>query len=252
MMYRLCWTLLLGTLVGCGAGSYEQSLKRRAALAREDAPYQALYAAGTDIPGTNRTVRLPQIFKNAYQENSPHPLDKGGIDPARWQPPFLQIPGLRVCYEALGKDSKNMEAPFYCYLAAVSVQPAERVGFQTDLVDKLKENFPGAEWTPIDVQSREGTPLAWKKIVVKGEQQFLVPSGDKSTPTNMPGTFELWLHEGEAGDVLIGWRWPDELGEKVEVEHVKLVDFPQLTATTLGTKPEAPAAPDAEGQPAAQ
>jgi hypothetical protein len=234
--------LLVCVLSGCGTGGYDEGMQQQLGAARQQAPFLKLYKDGSPIEGTNRTIRLPAIFKLAYQEGSAHPRDAGPIDARRLQPPFLALPGLRVCYESTVQEGTELY-PYYCYIAAEPMKPEDRNAFENELLTKLKQTFPEAAWESIDVRTPAGATISWKKVSVKGEQTFM-GGGVPSIPVKYPGTFELWLHEGDAGVIMIGWRCPDALAAKIELDKLA-----EATAGTLGTKPDA-AAP-VEGQPAA-
>ena len=105
--------------------------------------------------------------------------------------------------------------------------PAEKAIFETEIIDNLKQFFPEAAWTVIDVPTPSGDSIKWEKVVVKSEQPFPVENFSGTEYKNVPGTFELWLNEGQAGDVLIGWRIPDALAGKIKLD--------ELAAATAGT-----------------
>jgi hypothetical protein len=116
---------------------------------------------------------------------------------------------------------------------------------------KLKQEFPGAAaaWEPAVVQSPAGAEVAWQKIRVEGEQFFDVQRQGKPQPEFMkfPGIFELWMYESADYIVLVGWRVPASLEDKVH-----LLDLAPFTAGTIVIDPPPAAAPAEAGAAPAQ
>ncbi len=231
-------------LSGCGTGAYDELMTQRLAELNRMGPFVALHGAQT-LEGTRVKIRVPQVFKASYTELSSHPQDGPKIFAQRVQPPFMRLPGFRLCFEASELDAQNFRLPCYCYLAAIPVKPG--LTLAAPIAAKLKQEFPAANaaWEPAAVRSPAGTEVAWQKIRVEGEQLFNVKRPSQPQPEFMkfPGIFELWMYESVDYIVLIGWRVPASLEEKVH-----LLDLAPITAGTIVIDPppaEAGAAPPA-------
>ena len=240
-------------LSGCGTSDYEQLVKQREDRLRGLAPFKALFGP-TELPDTPIRIRVPMIFTNSYLENSAHPEDGARISPDRFQPPFLPLPGAKVCYESHLLGAKLL--PYYCYLAAVPAQPGDADKLADQLLTKLKEKFketPEA-WEAVDAVMPSTKSIQWKKIRVTADQPFLVADGQKVAPEILPGIFELWLHDAPGYVVLVGWRapasvegaaaWVDPSLPKSPVTPPAKPNFttmPALTAGTLTVESAAPA-----------
>jgi hypothetical protein len=229
-------TSFLGALVGCvlvtlfssgcGTSQYNALMNRRLAALRGEAKFRHLYAP-TRLPDTPISIRIPMVFGKSYQANSAHDDDGAAINPARLQPPFLKLPGFKLCYEGVHKAGAE-QFPFYCYLAAVPTRQGEIDILAGQLQAQLNRAFPskadpmnkdaaqaGAApqtapaWETVDAEAPTGFSVHWRKIRFDGSQPFLVKT-DKVAPQTLPGKLELWLHD--AGDyiVLVAWRAPDQ------------------------------------------
>src|SRR5580700_1850610 len=94
----VAWAGLLVALGGCGTADYERLLTKRLNDLRSAEPFRTLFGP-TELPDTPVKIRVPMAFKTSYMENSPHPEDGAKISPDRAQPPFLPLPGFKLCYE---------------------------------------------------------------------------------------------------------------------------------------------------------
>ncbi len=228
-----------------------------------EAPFRSLYGP-TALPGTPIKIRMPMVFSKAYFENSPHAEDGGRIKEDRVQPPFMKLPGLRMCYEGYAVDPSNGRFPFYCYLCAVPAKPGDLDKFTTDLQAELKQKIPTTpdKWEDVQVDTADGKYAAWKKIRTSSEQPFYVSKGDKTEVIRTGAYFELWARE--AGDyiVVVAWRIPVLIDNpataggparpatglesliKAAGDRPSIATMPKLTAGTLTVEGDA-------GQPAA-
>jgi hypothetical protein len=261
---RIAWACFFALLAGCGTADYERLLTKRLNDLRSAEPFRTLFGP-TELPDTPMKIRVPMAFKTSYMENSPHPEDGAKISPDRAQPPFLPLPGFKLCYEGHVPSAEG-QPPFYCYLAAVPAKAGDAAKMAADLQAALKAKFkdvPDA-WETVDANTPENKALAWRKIRVTGEQPFRVKDAGKVVSKNLPGVFELWMHD--AGDyiVLVGWRAPTAIegptgpppapamsptGVMVQSVQEAKPDFstmPALTAGTLTIQQPA-AAPPPEG-----
>ena len=159
------------------------------------------------MPDTPIKIRVPIAFRESYTEESGHRSDKGRIKPDRFQPPFLTLPDLKICYEGHTDDPGGAgKLPFYCYLAYVPGGDATKIS--EDLQAKLKETFKDTpdEWQKVDARTPADTAVSWRMMRVTGDQQFYV--GNPSEAKTLPGIFELWIHETGEGVVIVAWRTP--------------------------------------------
>jgi hypothetical protein len=239
---------------GCGTSDYNALVRKQVARLRGEVKFRSLYGP-TTLPGTPVSVRVPMIFSESYAPDSPHPVDGQRIRPDRVQPPFLPLPGLKLCYENTAANPEDVKLPFYCYLAAVPAQPGQADKYASDFQARLKKAFPDAPdaWEAVDAESPTGFAVHWRKIRTQGNQPFLVKQGNMLTTKVEPGIFELWLHDAGEYVVLVGWRAPVSINQpapddvKMEAGIILPPDnpkpdmdkYPQLTAGTLTiAKPE--------------
>ena len=209
---RLAMSCLLAVLAGCGSSDYNRLAASRLATVRGEARFRSLFGP-TKLPGTPISIRVPTIFRNSYVENSAHKEDGATIRPERVQPPFLQLPGFKVCYEGHSFDPEVGKLPYYCYLAAVPAKPGDAETLAADLQAKLKEQFKDTpdEWSGVDAESPTGKAVQWKKIRVTGDQPFRFFSAGTVITKDRPGIFELWICDKSDYVVIVGWRAPASL-----------------------------------------
>ncbi len=250
--------LVCGVLVaaaGCGTSDYNSLMKRGIAGLRGEVKFKGLYGE-SEIPGSPFSVRIPMIFTNSYREDSAHDDDGERIKADRVQPPFLPLRGLKLCYESTAKDDAGQKLPYYCYIAVMPSQPGDADRVAGEIEAKLKQQFPGGEiaWEPIDADAPSGLAVHWRKIRATGAQPFLVKVGGQVQTQELPGIFELWMHDADDQLVLIGWRSPESINvpftEEIQVvagipvppSNVKpdLDKWPVLTAGSLTKTAAAP------------
>ncbi len=222
---------------GCGAAEYRRMVNASVDHARTSAPYRTLYAY-TSLEGTPCTIRVPLAFNHSYRVDSAHPQDGPKIRPDRFQPPFLEIEGLRLCYEGNADDAMGLKMPFYCYLAALQARPGDADRLQTDIQAKLKAKFEKTpdEWERADAYSEDGKAAPWKRIRVEGDQVFQVNTGQKVETQKLPGIFELWMRDLGNWIVMVGWRTPKSI--EAPAPEATGGDFPIPTKPDLSTSPE--------------
>ncbi len=219
--------LSVAGIAGCGTSDYNSLVKRGVAQLRGELKFQGLYAPAP-IPGTSVSLRIPMIFMDSYVASSGHPDDGEKINPKRLQPPFLNLPGLKLTYETKHKVGDE-KLPFYCYIAEVPAKPGDIDKLAADIQSKLKQKFPDAPdtWDGIDADTPDGFAVHWRRIAVKGDQSFLVKKGNVVQERTMPGVFELWMQEGDGEIVLLGWRSP------ASIEGPNDIEFKTLNNVTL-------------------
>lgn len=201
---------LIALLNGCGVSEYNALVDRGLTNLRAGAKFKFFYAP-SPLPELPITVRVPMVFPKSYRADSGHRDDGETINPDRLQPPFLKLPGFALCYEGTSQ-SGNTKLPFYCYLAAVPASSADAQKLAAQLQADLKKAFPESdeEWEQFDADTPTGKSIHWQKIRAEGEQPFLVKT-DKVATENLPGVFELWMHDSDDYIVLIGWRAPNSV-----------------------------------------
>jgi hypothetical protein len=219
--------LCLACATGCGGPAYDALLNRRLDQLRAGAPFRSLFAP-TQIPETPVSIRVPMAFRNSYTPVSGHNNDGGRIKPDRANPPFLNIPGLRLTYEGTSTDATHGQLPFYCYVGVVPNGDVNKLS--TELQARLKETFKDTpeQWENVDATTPADTAVSWRKIRVEGDQPFYTTS--QAEPLVLPGIFELWLHQAEGYAVLVGWRTPKSIEGPVPPPTTGENPLMQLTA----------------------
>ncbi len=208
----VCGLLLLATTTGCGTSAYNSQVDRAFASLRNEAKFQGLYAP-MQIPDTQFSLRVPVIFTQSFTPKSSHPDDGDTINPKRMQPPFLPSDDIRLTYEGMTPDTDGVNLPYYCYIAVADAKPGDADKLADSVISGLKQLMPDSkeEWVPVDADTPEGKAIPWRKLRLTVEQPFFVKVNDKVETRNLPGIFELWLHD--AGDhlVIMGWRTPSSI-----------------------------------------
>jgi hypothetical protein len=197
-------------LAGCGTSEYRQLMGKRVDQVRTGAAFRTLFGP-TTIPDTPIRIRVPMVYQKSYSEDSKHARDGERINPDRFQPPFVKIPGMKLCYEGTGTDPQFGPIGFYCYLAAVPARPgdADKIAaeIQAELKQKLKETPD--QWSSLDATTPDGKALQWKRIRVECDQPFFVLGMDGKTESkDVPAIFELWMYAAPDYVVFVGWRSP--------------------------------------------
>ena len=201
---------LASMLLGCGTSEYNRLASKRVADLRGEEKFRTLFAP-TQLGDTPVRIRLPMVFQESYVEDSKYKADGGRIAEDRVQPPFLKLPGFKICYEShTYQPSPLYRYPYYCYLAAIPSKAGDSENLAKELQAKLKETFKDTpdQWETVDVDSPSGNPIQWKKIRVEGEQPFRYMDNFKPVNGNLPGMFELWMCDRSGYIVLVGWRVP--------------------------------------------
>jgi hypothetical protein len=207
----LATACFIATLCGCGTSEYNRLATHRLGTARGEAKFRSLFGP-TALADTPIKIRVPMVFRTSYREDSAHPIDGPKVHPDRLQPPFLELPGFKICYEGLCNDPSVGRLPYYCYLAAVPGKPGDAENLAKELQAKLREKFKDApdEWSVVDAETPDGKAVQWKKIRVQGVQPFRFLK-DQKMSHDLPGIFELWICEKADYIVMVGWRSPESV-----------------------------------------
>jgi hypothetical protein len=217
---------LLLIVSGCGTAAYEAKLNRALTESTRLTPFAALHEQSTTLPGTGISLRLPKIFDQAAASYAPGAISARDstpdaekvVDPKRLHPSFIQIPGLITTYEAFVAPPNQAAMPVYAYLGRLG--KAESPTLTQDIAAQLKAKFPDktAEWQEVSAPSpdlaADGSVknVPWKKLSLTGINQDF-DGGSPGSPSfyERAAQFELWVHEGEADVVVIGWSAPEAL-----------------------------------------
>lgn len=210
MLFVLAALASFTAMQGCGSSEYNRLVGKRLGELRGEARFRSLFGP-TTLSGTPVSIRVPQMFKNSYVEDSSHPIDGATIDPDRVQPPFLKLPGFKLCYETNLPDPERGSVPVYCYLGAVPGKAGDADLIAKDLHDKLKETFKDTpEFEVVDADTPTGKPVQWKKLRITADQPFKVLdlSTRKMVAQKLPAIFELWVCDKTDYVVLMAFRAP--------------------------------------------
>ncbi len=237
--------LMLLTASGCGKAEYE----RRVLAGRGGKRVAVALSAPVNIPGTPLQIALPtSIDQNAkaYTEASPEPNGQGAkVKPERLNPPFLPIPGLRVCYEVQLEDqASGKRLPIFWYLGASPVQDPLPDGkpIEKYAKDKLTTEFAVQKVKPVEDtvgSGAPGSPPKWKRVTLEGNQPFIDLSGSS---IGVDAMFQMLIGEVEGWRVVVAFRAPKSVIAQVNPEEAA----PKVVDSITSTVPAAAPAPPAE------
>lgn len=205
--------LLLLTLVGCGTGEYERRLSGRTARlqAQAAAKFNEL-GNPQEVAGTNVSVRLPRVFKEA-------PLAEGAADARRVKPGIVTIAGLKLTDEGFIQDAEGGQLPFYCYVGVTSDTAQNAIArLQQEVGGKPGKIVP---WADFSVQAPDGQTVKWQKLRFEGNQEFYYKNkaGQEDYPS-VPGVLELYVHEEGGQAVIVAWRMPLSIEPNVGLDRL--------------------------------
>jgi hypothetical protein len=263
--------LALFVAAGCGTAEYERRMQARLVELRHQAKFRSL----NDVPSellegsTELTIRLPIKAGVPMTTATPDQNDTSKpMDARRLQPPFLPLPGFKLCFEQM-IEAKGQQLPYTMYIAAEKLPPLpegaeKRDPVESTLVNQLQTAFPDGDfkWTDVQCSSPDptSTPLPgvpptfgtvlWRSLEVSNDQEFFsIPDGGVQTYVTLPGTLKLFLYEHkENGDtryfVLLGWRVPKTVLEEQKIPPNETMDsLMNLIGGTIKVHPQTPAAP---------
>lgn len=233
----ICLALL--PAAGCGTSAYMDRLTKGLEVVQTAAMFQVLAPAPVEIPGTPFTYKLPTYVDGsakAYNEQSAEPNGQGPVKPERLQPPFLKLPGLKMCYEMMGRSADNtFESPYYLYVAAVPA--GEMASDGKSIEDSIQAQLAAAfksqpQWQETNCPVQNGPMVPWRRIIVTGEQPFLDTNG---TAKPLPAIFELFTREVGDWRLMLAWRYPDKFQQRPGESA------PLVCGSVISTAPAAPA-----------
>lgn len=224
---RFCGLLGLIALVGCGAAEYEERMLSSAKdiQTRQDRATRLnenLHGSAA-IGDAAVEMRVPKVFEASFTPDSPHPADGAKINAQRLQPPFLNLPGLKLTYEAHADGGDEKTYPYYCYLAAVQGTSGDAGKLAEQLAGALRMGLPGGGgWETVDCPTPDGGTLPCRRIRATGKQLFdaTAPGSGRARFTQQDGKFDLYLHEGNGWITLVAFRVPAPLDEKFKLDDI--------------------------------
>ncbi|HEY2838572.1 MAG TPA: hypothetical protein VGJ26_05460 [Pirellulales bacterium] len=233
---------LVGLLAICGCGKAEYERRVLANMIAANDPL-ALGAA-SKIQGTELMIRLPQSINSnarAYVEGSTEPNSPAIVNPDRLNPPFMKIPGQRICYEVplLKPDDKENIAPLLWYLGVLSPQDPLPNGKP---IDQYAMETLGAAFKPPDQPPTSDTVVVngaqWQRVTEVAMQKFI---GVDGSIHNEVATFQLLTGDVGGSRVVVAFRAPSTF-----LQQTRAVDLLPLVAATIAPPgAPAPAAPAA-------
>jgi|GEM_PF-3808804 len=244
----LTWMLfcaLVGS--GCGRGGYEERMKQRlAVLATGSSFYVLLHPDVTAIYDTGVALRLPKVFDSEARGWTEGDVDDSGltVGAARLHPPAMKLPGFQFCYEKLLANAEGRRRPIYAYFAVIDAEERKRTDLMAQLQEAAAAAFPGQEaaWQEVPIARPSGETETWSKISVDGPQQFDC-SAEREEIVEEAGRLDLYLLSTVEQHVLIGWRGPADIAERIG-----LFEAAQTAIGTLEIGGPAPTPPDSAEQ----
>jgi hypothetical protein len=208
---KLVAAALLLAAAGCDlTGKYEVKFREAIQNAELRAMFdQRLFPTETDLTDAARQgigvkLRLPKYFDKDSKSLPP-------TDP-RAQPPFLQLPHLSYTYERQLDDAGGKFLPVYFYIAAVPKAEMKADALQAALAQQVAAVLPGATWSDAAVPTPTGATVTFKRLRAEGPQDFV--NLQTNAVVKQDGRFDLYLVDGGAHHVLLGWRATKGQGEK--------------------------------------
>ena len=158
------------------------------------------------------------------------------------QPPFLKIPGFKLCYERLPSRRIIGGCRTTVTLGPPAIKSGESATVMANILETLKQDsdlaVPGG-WEDVTVKTPTGSDLAWKKIHVTGNQFFDSNSGTAVRKNSRRCRARLTYGSRSPGLAGAG-----RLAESDAIAGTsKLVPLQTLTAGTVEIGPAPEAAP---------
>jgi hypothetical protein len=229
---RLVAAGVVAALVGgCGLAEYEEKMQASLESLRWKSRFDALYEAGR-IDDYPFKMSLPALFKDGdWFRPGVKYRDGTRMHHDRQFPPFLDsLPGLNRTGEAFHPTTDGNRVSYYCYLCVVDTEKEAADALAARLQKEIQAKLPAADdaWTEIECKNEDGLTVTWKRLRAHGLQRFDENKGNRENFKDLPGTFDLYLHEAGGYAILWGVRLPDALKGKVF-----LLDLAQAAAATL-------------------
>ncbi len=211
--------LFLLIIQGCGTGEYERRLDEGLTQAKANSKFNGLYGP-QPLPDTAVSVRIPKMFKDP-------PLVEGAqvngkpVDVRRIKPGLFPFPFLKYTYETYVDDAGGVKLPCYCYVGAANAAGGRVRNPKSDIdvsFQKKAEFESLTNWMDFQGETPEGRGNAWKKIRIECQQDFrTLDKAGQEKNAQLPGIMEIYLHEEAENYVIIVWRMPKSIEQKVEL-----------------------------------
>jgi hypothetical protein len=228
----------VATAAGCGLDEYEALMATRLEQLRFEQQFEALAPPAT-VGSFPISIRFPKLFETAdWLEPGGEDRNGNPITAESIRPPVLSnLPGMVRTGERLVEKEPGHRLACSVYLAIMPSQRLPARQWEAALLKQLQARWPktGA-WTTVEVPNPQQQPVVWRKLHATGPQLFEEQLSGEFQQQTLPGTLDLYLHEGHGWCVLWVVRVPD-----VMAEQTKLLDLGRLTAGTLviqGPPPE--------------
>jgi len=220
MRHLNCPLSTLGILavffLGCGKADYETAMQIQVQkLGFASNFLENLHSGRTEVIKGVASMQLPvSIDEDAKtrQKGSKNGNDGNGtpIIPQRIQPPFVQIPGFRFCYEKfVDVVTEHETEPVYCYFGSVPSSEKKQAVILAEIKRAVARKFKGAVWQDVNLDTPAGRKLPFKKMSVLGIQTFGVHQfGDDIK--QLPGQFDIYVHSSSDIHVVVAFRAPEE------------------------------------------
>ena len=231
--------LLASISAGCGTGEYNRRMDASLERLQTTGKFTAfLHTSPTEVDGGLFSYRLPKIFdasSKSWAEGNKGEVELPVIK-ARIQPPFVDLPGFRFCYEVFPKNNTGEHEVMYHYFAATKSTEKSAAEIADTIQKKVQAKFPDASaaWETIQLDTPESTTLECRKISAHGSQQFdRTPIGKEFMRSD--GQFELYLVSNSGYHVLMGWRAMTAVAKETRLSEIAAASVGTLVIQAVGS-----------------
>jgi len=218
--------LMSGCDLGTYGGRYGERLgelqERSTRAAHLHASYQRLDGPGGESLGAQ--IRMPKLFDG--QSSRLRPSD-AATKPDQAGPPGMPIPLAYTFERYIEADGEKL--PIYCYVGAIPVAESDGAALEAKIDELIARVISdGPKWADVSYPALEGEPVVFRSLKVSAAQPFVVvdPQGVGGS-RSLEGQLFFHLKTVGANHVLIGFRYPSQLADRIE--------FPQAMEAALGT-----------------
>ena len=218
LVFTISFLAIAACIVGCGKGDYEASMNQTLTRLAFASKFQEnLHPDETEAIPDVASLRLPLYFTEAAQTLTMTSKNRVGdtLPKSRIQPPFLNIPGFRFCYEQhVNMGGRNDMQPVYCYLGSVPAAGRKQGAILNTIRAQVGKAFRGAVFQPMQIDDPEGNKVSVQKLSVTGKQPFETDPGGGDVQ-QLNGQFDCYVYSTAGHHVIVGFRSPDKLTEKI-------------------------------------
>ena len=224
---RRRWLVLAGLLClcgfsGCDLGTYDERVKERADMLRQQTAAAELlrsdqYTELTLEDGTKTGIKVlhPILFADSKGRLFPDSL---AAEPKRTIPPGVPIPGFTYTHEWFAQAPDGSNTAFYVYHGVVPKSDGTTIDtVKEQLADNIRSAFPGArvEWEPQNLQGPGGQTVDWDIAHFLVTQEFAYYNeGDSAVNFELKeGHLKFGVHDTPSYVVVMGWRVPADMDE---------------------------------------